>query len=86
MGRGQSLLSRGQSSLIGVEVYYKMVAKRCIVVVTFLLSLGSVCVEGASFRAVSAVRTGPWQFQIVEGFRVDGVLLASLNNTINETG
>lgn len=65
----------------------KMSAKWCTVVVAVLLSLNGVyVVESASYRTVSAVRTGPWQFQIVEGLRVDGVLLASFNNTINETG
>lgn len=54
----------------------------------FLLSLclACTCVECADYRILSAVRTGPWQYEIVEGLRVDGVLIASFNNTINETG
>lgn len=51
------------------------------------LSVCCACVECArEYRILSAVRTGPWQYEIVEGLRVDGVLIASFNNTINETG
>lgn len=63
-----------------------MAALRCAVEALVLLSLSGVCVECATFRTISAVRTGPWQYEIVEGLRVDGVLIASFNNTINETG
>lgn len=55
----------------------------CVTVVVFSLSLG---VECGAYRVLSALRTGPWQYEIVEALRVDGILIASFNNTINETG
>lgn len=51
-----------------------------------LLSLGVACIQCTGFRNISAVRIGPWRYQIVEGFRDDAVLVAGFNNTIDQTG
>jgi hypothetical protein len=52
-----------------------------------LLCLGIASIECGKFRTISAVRTGGrWQYDIVEGLREDGIVIASFNDTINETG
>lgn len=51
-----------------------------------LLSLAGLCTVCGDMKYLSALRSGPWKYELVEGYRVDGIIIASFNNTINETG
>lgn len=51
-----------------------------------LFSLVGVCVECAGSKSLSALMTGPWEYQIVEGLHPGATVTATFNNSIQETG
>ena len=63
-----------------------MAAVRCVAELLILLSFGAACIHCTGARTISAVRIGPWKYQIVEGLSDDAVVVASFNNTIDQTG